>query len=90
MVNIGLIGSGSPEFNYARWQIYSTISTDTLIAQIGAVIAGIVLLIGAILPFSGKGTPYFSEYVRLGLAVFAGVLIYVAFTLSPLVALPTS
>jgi len=83
MGNLGLLNPSSPEFIFQKWQIYRSISTNTLIAQIGAIITGVLLLIGAISPFSGKGTPYFSEYVRLGLAIFAGVLIYIAFMLNP-------
>lgn len=40
------------------------------------------LIVGALSPFGGKGTPYFSEYVRLGLIVCAGVIFYVMFVMT--------
>ncbi|MBD3230259.1 MAG: hypothetical protein GF329_18920 [Candidatus Lokiarchaeota archaeon] len=42
----------------------------------------VALIVGALSPFGGKGTPYFSEYVRLGLIVCAGVIFYVMFVMT--------
>lgn len=78
MNNLGLLLSSSTEWKFRQTEILKTIALSTIIVQIGAFISGIVLIFAAISPISGKGTPYFSEYVRLGLIVFAAVMIFIA------------
>ncbi len=78
MNNLGLLLSSTTEWKFLQTQILRDIASDTIIVQIGALITAIILIIAAISPISGKGTPYFSEYVRLGLIVFAAVMIFIA------------
>ena len=76
--NLGLLDSSTIEWQFLYTQIYKDIASNAIIVQVGALISAIALIIAAISPISGKGTPYFSEYVRLGLIVFAAVMIYIA------------
>ena len=78
MNNLGLLLSSTTEWKFLQIQIFKDIALDTIIVQLGASITAIILIIAAISPISGKGTPYFSEYVRLGLIVFAAVMIFIA------------
>lgn len=81
MYNLSLISQ--TQYNYRVYQLNMQEANNAIVGQIGAVIAAILLIIGAISPVSGKGTPYFSEFVRLGLLVFAAVMLYVAVMITP-------
>ncbi len=76
MQNLGLITP--TEYNYRLFELNKTITINTLIGQVGAIFTAVCLIIAAVSPISGKGTPYFSEYIRLGLLAFAALMIYVA------------
>ena len=76
MSNLGLLTA--QEYNFRIYELYKVMNTNRMIAQIGAIITAIFLIIAAISPISGKGTPYFSEYVRLGLLAFGALMVYVA------------
>jgi len=78
MNNLGILLSSSTEWKFLQTQILKDIASNTIIVQVGALISAITLIIAAISPISGKGTPYFSEYVRLGLIVFAAAMVYIA------------
>lgn len=79
MNNLGLL-SGT-EYSYRIYDLQITMYENRIIGQIGAILTAICLIIAAVSPISGKGTPQFSEYLRLGMIVFAAVMIYVAIEL---------
>ncbi|MHA1650844.1 MAG: hypothetical protein ACTSYB_11670 [Candidatus Helarchaeota archaeon] len=76
MNNLGLLTN--QEYWYRIYELNKTIAVNTMIGQIGAILTAVFLIISAISPISGKGTPYFSEYVRLGLLAFGALMVYVA------------
>ncbi|MHA1269314.1 MAG: hypothetical protein ACTSPY_05955 [Candidatus Helarchaeota archaeon] len=71
---LGLI-SNSVLNNYL-YQINITVLNQRIIWVISGFITIIGLILGAVSPFSGKGTPLFSEYVRLGLLISAVIIFY--------------
>lgn len=78
--SLGLI-SNSVYNNY----LYQ-LSVNVINLKVFWILAGFVtiigLILGAVSPLGGKGTPYFSEYVRLGLLVGAGVVLFAIFSLT--------
>jgi len=77
---LGLISTSV--LNNYLYQINITVLNLRVFWTISGFITIIGLLLGAIAPFGGKGTPLFSEYVRLGLLVSAGIIFYVIFALT--------
>jgi len=74
MNNLGLVTA--TQYNYRLYQLNIQQINNEIVGQVGAIITAIFLIVAAISPISGKGTPYFSEFVRLGLLVFAAVMLY--------------
>ena len=66
------------QYSYRLNQLQMQGINNVIVGQIGAIITAILLIVAGISPISGKGTPYFSEFVRLGLLVFAAVMLYLA------------
>ena len=81
MEDLALI-TGDP-YEYNLRELLMQEINNTMVGQIGAVITAICLIIASLSPITGKGTPYFSEFVRLGLMVFAAVMLFVAVTMRP-------
>ena len=76
MNNLGLLTG--IEYNFRLNENSKAIAINTLVAQVGAILTAVFLIIAAVSPISGKGSPYFNDYVRLGLIAFAAVMVYVA------------
>jgi len=81
MNNMGLIGT--TQYNYSLYELYMQEANNAIIGAVGAIITAICLIIAAISPIKGQGTPYFSEFVRLGLLVFAAMMFYIAYMIIP-------
>lgn len=84
MNTLGLVTA--TQYSYRLNQLQMQAINNEIIGQIGAIIAAVFLIIAAISPISGRGTPHFSEFVRLGLIVFAAIMLYLAVMIAQIIA----